>query len=71
MSYQGEAELEKQLINQLVDLGYQRICVNNEDGLIRNFKEQLSRHKKEALKGKPLTEKEFERVLRGIEGKSV
>ena len=44
MSYQSEAELEKQLIQQLVDLGYEKVTVSNEEELVQNFRKQLSLH---------------------------
>ena len=71
MSYQSEAELEKQLIQQLVDLGYEKVTVSNEEELVRNFRKQLSLHNESKLDGVPFTDKEFERIMRHIEGKSV
>ena len=71
MSYQSEAELEKQLIQQLVDLGYEKVTVSNEEELVRNFRKQLSLHNESKLDGMPFTDKEFERIMRHIEGKSV
>ena len=71
MSYQSEAELEKQLCYQFENQGYDVVEINNEDDLKANFREQLNLHNKSNLDGVPLTDKEFERVLRYIEGKSV
>ena len=71
MSYQSEAELEKQLIQQLVDLGYEKVTVSNEEELVRNFRKQLSLHNEAKLDGVPFTDKEFERIMRHVEGKSV
>lgn len=71
MSYQSEAELERQLIAQLVNLRYQPVQISNEQELLTNFREQLSKHNEKALGGCPLTDKEFERVRSVIEGKSV
>ncbi|MDO5795225.1 MAG: HsdR family type I site-specific deoxyribonuclease, partial [Turicibacter sp.] len=68
---QSEAELEKQLIQQLVDLGYEKVTVSNEEELVRNFRKQLSLHNEAKLEGVPFTDKEFERIMRHVEGKSV
>ena len=71
MSYQSEAELEKQLCYQFENQGYDLVEINNEDDLKENFRKQLNLHNESKLNGVPLTDKEFERVLRYIEGKSV
>lgn len=71
MSYQSEAELERQLIQQLTQLNYERVFISNEEELLKNFREQLCRHNQKALDGQLLTDKEFERVCHLIEGKSV
>ena len=39
--YQSEAELEKSLIKQLTEQGYQYIDIKNEAGLIKNLRQQL------------------------------
>ena len=44
MSYQSEAELEKQLIAQLCDLGYEKVSIADEEQLVANFRKQLSLH---------------------------
>ncbi len=72
MVYQSEAELEKRLINDLVDYkNYKQISCPNETDLESNFKQQLELFNREALGGASLTDKEFERVLVAIKGKSV
>lgn len=71
MSYQSEAELEKQLCYQFENQGYDVVEINNEDDLKENFRKQLNLHNESNLDRVPLTDKEFERVLRYIEGKSV
>lgn len=71
MSYQSEAELERQLIKQLTDLNYQPVQISDEQALLENFKTQFSNHNAQALKGEPLSDKEFERVRAVIEGKSI
>ncbi|AVQ40532.1 restriction endonuclease subunit R [Clostridium botulinum] len=71
MAYQSEAELEKHLIKQLESKGYDKVKISTEEELIKNFRVQLNRYSKEKFVGTPLTDKEFERVMRKIEGKSI
>lgn len=42
-SYQSEDALEKELINTLVEQGYQRLNINSEDELILNLRKQLEK----------------------------
>lgn len=58
MSKQPEAALEEQLIDQLSQLGYERVTINNEDSLVTNLKSQLEKHN-----GIKFTDREFEKVL--------
>lgn len=71
MVYQSEAQLEENLINQLVNQGFHRVIISNEEQLIANFRNELFEHNKVKLNNEPFTDKEFERVLRHVEGKSV
>ncbi|APQ76337.1 type I restriction endonuclease subunit R [Clostridium botulinum] len=71
MAYQSEAELEKQLIKQLESKGYDKVKISTEEELIKNFRVQLNKYNKEKLASTPLTDKEFERVMHKIEGKSI
>ncbi|HDK7168692.1 TPA: type I restriction endonuclease subunit R [Clostridium botulinum] len=71
MAYQSEAELEKHLIKQLESKGYNKVKISTEEELMKNFRVQLNKYNKEKLGGTPLTDKEFERVMRKIEGKSI
>ena len=71
MSYQSELELEKNLVNQLKEQGYNKIKISNEEELKNNFRVQLFEYNKAKLNNKPFTNKEFERILRHVEGKSV
>lgn len=71
MGYQSEAELEKLLIEQLVRQGYSKVKIDNEDDLRANLREMLSIFNEEKLGYKELTDKEFERIERYLEGKSV
>ncbi|MGL5330460.1 MAG: type I restriction endonuclease subunit R [Peptostreptococcaceae bacterium] len=71
MSYQSEAQLEENLIKQLVSQGFNRVTIADEDGLKNNFRKELFEHNKAKLNNEPFTDKEFERILRHVEGKSV
>ncbi len=56
--YQSEAQLETALINQLMAQGYVYHVIHNEEGLLRNLREQL-----EALNGIKLSDSEWARLL--------
>lgn len=71
MGYQSEAELEKQLVEQLIGQGYGAAHIANEEDLLENFRQQLYLHNEKKLNSKAFTDKEFERIIRYIEGKSV
>lgn len=71
MAYQSEAELEKQLVVQLAKRGYEQVKITDEEELIENFRIQLNKNNEKKLNGVPFTDKEFERIIRFIEGKSV
>lgn len=71
MGYQSEAQLEKNMIKQLIHQGYEEIVINDYDSLIENFKLQLNRFNEIKLEGQPLTEAEFSRFITSIEGKSI
>lgn len=71
MRYQSEAQLEKNLIEKLKNQDFEYIKINNEKDLKNNFRNELYLHNKANLNGEPFTDKEFERILRDVEGKSV
>ncbi|PLT33638.1 type I restriction endonuclease subunit R [Bacillus sp. V5-8f] len=71
MGYQSEAQLEKNMIKQLVDQGYEEVVINDEVALIQNFRIQLNRFNEKKLEGQPLTDTEFSRLLTMIDGKSI
>ena len=58
MTKQPEYILEENLISQLVDLGYKKVVIKDEDDLISNLKSQLEKHNKASY-----SEKEFKQVL--------
>ncbi|MEZ9590967.1 type I restriction endonuclease subunit R [Vibrio breoganii] len=62
MSTQSEAQLENDLIAQLVGTGFERVTIENSDALKANLKCQL-----EKTNGLKLTEREFESVLISLE----
>lgn len=71
MSYQSEAQLEAQLIEQLQSQNYTKVVVSDYDSLLSNFKTQFERFNTVNLRGKPLSAKEWERVLNYVNGKSI
>ena len=71
MSYQSEAELEKQLIAKLQTQGYTYVRLNEYKDLEANFRVQLNLLNKNVLEGKDLSDKAFERVLTYLNGKTV
>lgn len=71
MSYQSEAQLEQQLIEQLQNQNYMAVSLPDYDALLDNFKEQFEAFNSAKLGGKSLSPKEWERVLNYINGKSI
>lgn len=69
--YESEAMLEEKLIKHLELLGYTRINLKNIDDVKENFRKQVNAHNKEALKGKELSDREFDRLYTMITGKGV
>lgn len=59
MSYQSEAELERQFIHQITYLRHERVQISNEVELLANFRTQLCRHNEKALQGMLLSDKEL------------
>ncbi|MDJ1154876.1 type I restriction endonuclease subunit R [Macrococcus caseolyticus] len=71
MSYQSEAALENEIMDRLVDLGYERVNILNDDQLKENFRKILNERHIDKLNNEPLTDREFERLMTQINGKSV
>ncbi|GAA0103195.1 type I restriction endonuclease subunit R [Paraclostridium bifermentans] len=71
MSYQSEAELESNLVKQLINQGFNKVKISDEEELKNNFRNELYEHNKVKLNNEPFTDKEFERILRHVEGKTV
>jgi len=67
MSKQSESVLEENLIRQLSgELGYEKVIIKDEEGLLANLKSQLEIHNKITI-----TQSEFGRVLNHLSGGSV
>lgn len=73
MNYiQSEAVLENSMVQTLLDLGYEKISIPDEDALLANFKNQISLHNlHKHLNNTPLTDSEFERLMISLGGKGV
>ena len=69
--YESEAKLEEKLIDQLVKQGYKKVQIDTVEDLESNFREQINEHNKFRLEEKPLSDKEFERLMIKISGKGV
>ena len=70
MTYQTEQELEELLIKQLISQGYNQVSIKDEEDLKSNFRKVLFEYNRERLKDIPFTDKEFNRILIHLEGKS-
>lgn len=69
--YESEARLEDRMIEQLEKQGYQKVVIDDVNSLEDNFRNQLNKHNLIELKGKELSDKEFERLMVKISGKGV
>lgn len=59
--YQSEADLEREFIRRLGELGYEYLTIHKEDELIDNLRAQI-----EQLNGYTFTDSEWKRFLRNI-----
>ncbi|MGT0243659.1 hypothetical protein ACVNP1_01185 [Staphylococcus aureus] len=71
MAYQSEYALENEMMNQLEQLGYERVTIRDNKQLLDNFRTILNQRHADKLEGNPLTDKEFQRLLTMIDGKSI
>ena len=71
MAHQSEYALENDVIQQLENLGYERIKVRNTAQLTDNFRNIVNERNADKLKGKPLSDSEFKRMMIEISDKSV
>ena len=70
-NYESEAKLEDRMIDQLRRQGYNYVEINDVDELEANFRKQINLHNKVELRGKDLSDKEFEKLMIKISGKSI
>lgn len=70
-SYESESRLENRMIDQLRKQGYTLAEINDVNDLENNFRKQVNIHNRLELKGKDLSDKEFERLMVKISGKGV
>ena len=70
-NYESETKLEERMIDQLRRQGYNYIEINDVKELEQNFRNQVNLHNKVELKGKDLSNKEFEKLMIKISGKSI
>ena len=69
--HESEAMLEEKLIKHLELLGYTRINLKNLNDVKENFRKQVNKHNIDELKGKELSDREFDRLYTMITGKGV
>lgn len=67
MNTQSEYILEEELIKQLSTLGYERVTLKTQEDLYANLKQQLEKHNHDKLKGTPLSEGEFNKILNWLD----
>lgn len=67
MTTQSEQTLENNLVAQLVEQGYERVVIADNDELLANLKLQLEKHNAEKLGGTPLSDAEFKRVVNHLD----
>ena len=70
-NYESEAKLENRMIEQLRKQGYSYIEINDVKELEKNFRRQVNLHNKVELNGRDLSNKEFEKLMIKISGKSL
>lgn len=70
-NYESEAKLEDRMIDQLRRQGYNYVEINDVEELEANFRKQINLHNKVELRGKDLSDKEFEKLMIKISGKSI
>ena len=71
MAYQSEAQLEKLLIEDLAKRNFSEVKVDSLESLEQNFRKEINAFNIDKLESKELSDKEFERIMLDINGKSV
>lgn len=70
-TYESESKLEDRMIDQLRKQGYNYVEIKDVKELEKNFRKQINQHNKVVLNGKELSDKEFEKLMLKISGKSI
>ena len=71
MSYQSEAQLEKNMYDQLIRKGYEPVVLSDYEALLANFRQQVNKFNKVKLADTPLSDNEFNRLMTRIDKKSI
>lgn len=71
MAYQSEAQLEKLLIEDLAKRDFNEVKIESLEALEENFRKEINAFNMDKLDGKKLSNKEFERIMLDVSGKSV
>src|SRR5699024_10533504 len=71
LGHESELQLENNVLDQLESLGYEKVSIHTNEELITNFRSLLNERHQDKLQGKPLTDREFHRLMIDINGKSV
>lgn len=71
MSYQSEAQLEKNMYDQLIRKGYEPVVLSDYEALVANFRQQVNKFNKTKLVDTPLSDDEFNRLMTRIDKKSI
>lgn len=66
MCTESELQLENKLIKQLVDMGYEKVYITNEEQLITNLKSQLEKHNEVVF-----SDSEFTKILNELRKGSI
>ena len=64
---QSEQELEQNLCDRLVAMGYEPVNISNADQLKANLKTQLEKHNHVILNNEKLSDEEFRKVLNHLD----
>ena len=71
VSYQSEAQLEKNMYEQLIRKGYEAVVLPNYEALEASFRKQVNKFNRKKLGGTPLSDDEFVRLMTRIDKKSI
>lgn len=71
LSYQSEAQLEKNMYEQLIRKGYEPVVLSDYSALVANFRKQVNKFNQKKLDDIQLSDDEFNRLMTRIDKKSV